>query len=72
MQPSVAKVKISPARKNFLPVVVYAVLLEKLFNENYLFKPVVPCFWDYWQCAARHFFSEQGERDAQTDQSEGS
>jgi hypothetical protein len=29
MQPSVAKVKISPVWKNFLPVVVYAVLLEK-------------------------------------------
>jgi hypothetical protein len=36
MQPSVLKVNISPFRKNFLPVVLYAVLLEK-FSMKKLF-----------------------------------
>jgi hypothetical protein len=36
MQPSVAKVNISPFRKNFLPVVLYAVLLEKYYMKKLL------------------------------------
>src|SRR5688572_28262857 len=34
MQPSVAKVNISPFRKNFLPIVLYAVLLEKYYMKK--------------------------------------
>jgi hypothetical protein len=36
MQPSVPKVNISPFRKNFLPVVLYAVLLEKYYMKKLL------------------------------------
>lgn len=34
MQPSVVKVNISPFRKNFLPIVLYAVLLEKYYMKK--------------------------------------
>ena len=43
MQPSVAKVNISPFRKNFLPIVLYAVLLEKYYMKRLFLALLVNC-----------------------------
>jgi len=43
MQPSGSKVNISPFRKNFLPIVLYAVLLEKYYMKKLFLVLLVAC-----------------------------